>query len=561
MFNFRPYIPWLSFYPEPTEGDLPGFHFNPETLPGVQAHTFSLATPADTSGAHSQVPANGDVGGAVGLRVGGGDPFDPFKEEGVASTGPNGGLNTPNLTSPLFPWTAEPPSSLSPQVFGRRLQSDTFVPGFLVKLPDDLPGFHVRPPDDPPGFRMAKSALRSNALAEEGGLQSFGYAPVTGTVPPPGFPTGEATLQSDSHVYSAIPPLYDPFLSEPPTNRIKQALDEIARIYGLDRNQATLPNIVGGPILRLKPREFSQPIESYRRRLREVEGKPPITDQSSRQSPLNENVVTSYAPMSSGYSIGREPHNSVELVVPRYAHGPRPNDAISPPNTDIRGSVVASLATRGYQTYGTNSALATPFGHTGQRFGAEPSSTYYRRNDSLSLADLSGRDAEGNKSTQPSISDAYPEPLVSGAQYAQVVVQWNGAVLGNPRIDRTTERLLSILAETVQSLGPGAGPIFGIQAHVEFAKRVKELNIPGIRQEGVEQSFSVGEAVRYGLAGSVRTDIVLRDRDGNPIAVYDLKTGNAKLTPSRVQEIRDTLGLPNIPVIELRYRDEQAISR
>jgi hypothetical protein len=105
---------------------------------------------------------------------------------------------------------------------------------------------------------------------------------------------------------------------------------------------------------------------------------------------------------------------------------------------------------------------------------------------------------------------------------------------------------MSCSTKTVQSLGPGGGPVFGIQAHVEFARRVRELNIPGIRQEGVEQSFSVGDVVRYGLEGSVRTDIVLRDRDGIPIAVYDLKTGNAKLTPSRIREIRDSLGRQNI---------------
>ena len=95
--------------------------------------------------------------------------------------------------------------------------------------------------------------------------------------------------------------------------------------------------------------------------------------------------------------------------------------------------------------------------------------------------------------------------------------------------------------------------------HVEFGRRVKELNIPGIREGGVEQSFSLGGGARYGLEGSVRTDVVLRDREGIPIAVYDLKTGNARLTPSRVREIRDALGRPNIPVIELRYREESAI--
>ena len=101
----------------------------------------------------------------------------------------------------------------------------------------------------------------------------------------------------------------------------------------------------------------------------------------------------------------------------------------------------------------------------------------------------------------------------------------------------------------------------GIQAHFEFAKRVRALSIPGIRTAGVEQSFDLGAVVRYGLDGSVRTDIVLRDRSGIPIAVYDLKTGNAKLTPSRVQELRNAVGRQDIPVIELRYVSESAILR
>ena len=258
-------------------------------------------------------------------------------------------------------------------------------------------------------------------------------------------------------------------------------------------------------------------------------------------------------------------------IITGYARGPGSNDAITrmelPANTrtasvpNIRGSVVASLDHGGmfdgtpYQAHGVSSGLGTPFGYTGRR------GSTYARNNPLNLVDLHRQRIEGSESTRPSMSDAYPEPLIPGAQYAQVVVQRNQAVTGNPRIDRTTERLLSILADTVQSLGPGAGPIFGIQVHFEFGRRVKELNIPGIRQTGVEHSFSLGGAARYGMSGSVRTDIVLRDRDGIPISVYDLKTGNAKLTPSRVREIREALRQPDIPVIELRYRDESAILR
>jgi hypothetical protein len=263
-------------------------------------------------------------------------------------------------------------------------------------------------------------------------------------------------------------------------------------------------------------------------------------------------------------------------LMPGYADEPGANNALArmqlPANTraasvpNIRGTVIASLADggtldgRSYPANGASAELGTPVGYTGRRVDAKPGTTHYR-NSPPSLVDLRGWGTEGHEGTRPSMSDAYPEPLIPGAQYAQVVVQQNGAVTGNPRIDRTTERLLSVLADTIQSLGPGAGPIFGIRVHLEFGRRVEELNIPGIRDKGVEQSFSLGGGARYGLEGSVRTDVVLRDREGIPIAVYDLKTGNARLTPSRVREIRDALGRPNIPVIELRYREESAILR
>jgi hypothetical protein len=263
-------------------------------------------------------------------------------------------------------------------------------------------------------------------------------------------------------------------------------------------------------------------------------------------------------------------------IMPGYADEPVSEDAHArmqlPANPrtasvpKIRGSVIASLADggtldgRSYPANGASAELGTPVGYIGRRVDAKPGSTH-DRNNLPSLVDLRGWGTEGHEGTRPSMSDAFPEPLIPGAQYAQVIIQQNGVVTGNPRIDRTTERLLSVLVNTVQSLGPGAGPIFGIRAHVEFGRRVKELNIPGIREAGVEQSFSLGADAQYGLEGSVRTDVVLRDREGIPIAVYDLKTGNARLTPSRVREIRDALGQPNIPVIELRYRQVSAILR
>lgn len=561
MFNFRSYNPWLRFLAEPAENDLLGVRFNPEVPPSVQPHTFSLATPAYIFDDANWTPTDGDFGGAVGPSVEGGNPLDPFNGQGAAFTGPDVGLHTPNLASPP---SAMDPSSFGwrPQDFGRQVRSDTFVPGFRAE-----------PPDDPPGFRTSKSSLHSNALQDESGFWSFGYIPDADAdaVLPPSSLARDAVPRTDSQVYPVILPRYDALFTEPPPDRIKQALDEIARIYGLDRKQATLPDIAGALTLRSKTQEFSQPIKAQRRPLREVEGKPLFANQSSRQPPLSENVVSPYASANGGQSEGRAQNDGVESVVPRYTDQVVRNDAIGrmdvPANSGIRGAVVASfdhtepLAGTPYQTYGTSPALVTLFGHTGQPFDAEPGNTYYRTNNPLRFADLSRRNIERNENTQPSMTDAYPEPLISGAQYAQVVVQQNDAVLGNARIDDTTERLLSVLAETVRSLSPGAGPLFGIQAHVEFANRVRKLNIPGIHAEGVEQSFSVGDIVRYGLEGSVRTDVVLRDQFGAPIAVYDLKTGNARLSASRVKELRDAVGVPNIPVIELRYRSESAVLR
>ncbi len=47
-------------------------------------------------------------------------------------------------------------------------------------------------------------------------------------------------------------------------------------------------------------------------------------------------------------------------------------------------------------------------------------------------------------------------------------------------------------------------------------------------------------------------------RNGKPIAIFDLKTGSAKLTPTRIAQIRDELPKEfdpkNIPIREVRPR-------
>jgi len=94
--------------------------------------------------------------------------------------------------------------------------------------------------------------------------------------------------------------------------------------------------------------------------------------------------------------------------------------------------------------------------------------------------------------------------------------------------------------------------LYGTLVHVAFAADVRGQDIPGIGQDGVEQSFSLGRIVRYGLDDSIRTDVVLRDENGEIIAVWDVKTGYAALTDARRQKIREELDLfDDVPIMEL----------
>lgn len=54
--------------------------------------------------------------------------------------------------------------------------------------------------------------------------------------------------------------------------------------------------------------------------------------------------------------------------------------------------------------------------------------------------------------------------------------------------------------------------------------------------------------------GSVRVDAVMYDASGNPIAIYDLKTGASGLTEGRIAEIRAQLpdNLKDVPIKEIR---------
>lgn len=109
-------------------------------------------------------------------------------------------------------------------------------------------------------------------------------------------------------------------------------------------------------------------------------------------------------------------------------------------------------------------------------------------------------------------------------------------------IERTAQKLQQILL-TVNSIvssrrDPVSACLYGIAVHKAFADAVRAENLSGIGWDGVEQSFDLRGLVNYGTDGSIRTDVILRNEEGIIIAIYDVKTGNATMRPSREAKIR-----------------------
>ena len=114
----------------------------------------------------------------------------------------------------------------------------------------------------------------------------------------------------------------------------------------------------------------------------------------------------------------------------------------------------------------------------------------------------------------------------------------------------TSELLTNLASEAQTSVGVGGGPAYGTAVHSAFAAEIDAL---GDTNLSTEVSYLGGKVVPYGAPGSVRLDVV----EGNllkPTAIYDLKTGNATLSPARIEQIRANLpaGSQGIPVKEIR---------
>jgi hypothetical protein len=87
------------------------------------------------------------------------------------------------------------------------------------------------------------------------------------------------------------------------------------------------------------------------------------------------------------------------------------------------------------------------------------------------------------------MSDANPDGSTAWAQYAQ-------ADNKKHRDAAATARTTSVLHNTLMQVSsavvrrPGASPAnYGTDVHTTFARTVRTLNLPGIGETGVEQSF------------------------------------------------------------------------
>jgi len=160
-------------------------------------------------------------------------------------------------------------------------------------------------------------------------------------------------------------------------------------------------------------------------------------------------------------------------------------------------------------------------------------------------------DAGGNIAPQ-TLTDADPEPLIPGARYAANIIIHPSAMTGTSSIDDSTRSLTEMLGNVMDVVEyvPGMSPqIYGIAVHTMFAATVRIQNFLGSGRWEVETTFG---GAYYGHKGSIRTDVILRNDSGDIVAIYDVKTGGAKIDAARAAELRaKTQSSSSVPLIEM----------
>lgn len=134
------------------------------------------------------------------------------------------------------------------------------------------------------------------------------------------------------------------------------------------------------------------------------------------------------------------------------------------------------------------------------------------------------------------------------------VTKSSGFYTGIQSIDETSDALSDILTNVIEKLEylPSMSPqVYGMLVHVAFGLEVRLKGLQGVGD--IERTFSLEDSdPYYGFAGSVRTDVTLRNIQGDIVAIYDVKTGNARMSQKRADRLREKTGAASgTPVFEL----------
>jgi RHS repeat-associated protein len=104
------------------------------------------------------------------------------------------------------------------------------------------------------------------------------------------------------------------------------------------------------------------------------------------------------------------------------------------------------------------------------------------------------------------------------------------ASLNTVKATKLETELINAANEAKEISGAGKGATYGTKVHTEFSK----INVKGTTSEVL---YKNGQVVPYGTKGSVRVDKVVGNIN-NPKAIYDLKTGSAKVTQKDIQKYK-----------------------
>ena len=112
-------------------------------------------------------------------------------------------------------------------------------------------------------------------------------------------------------------------------------------------------------------------------------------------------------------------------------------------------------------------------------------------------------------------------------------------------VSGVTNQLQNTANKASSIVGEGSGAVHGTKVHTQFGNMAETIN--GVTKEA---SYLNGNVVNYGTKGSVRADAVYGPVN-RPTAVYDLKTGGAKVTTQNINKYNQHVpGKP--PVIEIK---------